>query len=157
MGQKWAEPVWKPILDVGRFAGVEPGIFCGIFYWLGAACCGTAHGSARDQFGGSARREYGVRVAQSSSTSGATRCDWATFTGISGGACGSPRAPMTLIFAPVSSYGWDLHCGMIKTCFWQIWKFGYIPKLFCFLTNRALIPIVGGRNHWWWLWNTQRV
>jgi len=21
----------------------------------------------------------------------------------------------------------------------------------CFLTNEALIPIVGGRNHWWWL------
>jgi hypothetical protein len=29
-------------------------------------------------------------------------------------------------------------------------------KSFCFLTNGALIPIVGGRNHWWWLWNTRR-
>jgi hypothetical protein len=24
-------------------------------------------------------------------------------------------------------------------------------KRFCFLTNGALIPIVGKRNHWWWL------
>jgi hypothetical protein len=24
-------------------------------------------------------------------------------------------------------------------------------KHFCFLTNGALIPIVGGRDHWWWL------
>jgi hypothetical protein len=32
MGQKWAEPVRKPILYVGRFAGVEPGIFWGIFF-----------------------------------------------------------------------------------------------------------------------------
>ena len=39
---------------VGRFAGVEPGIFCEIFYRLGAACCGTDHGSARDQLAGSA-------------------------------------------------------------------------------------------------------
>jgi hypothetical protein len=29
------EPVKIPILGVGRFAGVEPGIFCGIFYRLG--------------------------------------------------------------------------------------------------------------------------
>ena len=43
MGQKWAEPVRKPILDVGRFAGVEPGIFWGIFF---SAAGGTAHGSA---------------------------------------------------------------------------------------------------------------
>jgi hypothetical protein len=35
IGQKWAEPVRKLILDVGRFAGVEPGIFSGIFSWLG--------------------------------------------------------------------------------------------------------------------------
>jgi hypothetical protein len=54
----------------------------------------------------------------------------------------------------VSSYGWALHGGMIKTCFWQLWKFGYLLKHFRFLTNGALIPIVGGRNHWWWLWNT---
>jgi len=50
----------------------------------------------------------------------------------------------------------DRHCGVIKTCLWQLWKFGYLPKHFCFLTNGALIPIVGGRDHWWWLWNTQR-
>jgi len=37
MGQKWGEPVRKPILGVGRFAGVEPGIFWGIFFWLGLA------------------------------------------------------------------------------------------------------------------------
>ena len=43
MGQKSAEPVRKPILDVGRFAGVEPGIFWGIFF---SAAGGTAHGSA---------------------------------------------------------------------------------------------------------------
>jgi hypothetical protein len=29
------EPVTKPILGVERFAGVEPGIFYGIFYRLG--------------------------------------------------------------------------------------------------------------------------
>ena len=37
------EPVKIPILGVGRFAGVEPGIFCGIFYRLG---CGVACGAA---------------------------------------------------------------------------------------------------------------
>ena len=102
------------------------------------------------------RLEYGARGRHSSSTSGARGWDWATVTGISGGAWGSPRAPMKLIFAPVSSYGWALHCGMIKNCFWQLWKFVYLPKYLCFVTNEALIPIVGGRNHWWWLWNTQK-
>jgi hypothetical protein len=32
MGQKLAELVRKPILDVRRFAGVEPRIFWGIFF-----------------------------------------------------------------------------------------------------------------------------
>jgi len=99
---------------------------------------------------GLARLEYGARGLQSSFSSGrvgySAKC--------SGGACGLPLDPMKLIFAPVSLYGWNLHCGMIKKYFWQLWKFGYIPKLFCFLTNRALIPIVGGINHWWWFWNT---
>jgi len=35
MGPKWGEPVKTPNLGVGRFAGVEPGIFCGILYRLG--------------------------------------------------------------------------------------------------------------------------
>jgi hypothetical protein len=82
-------------------------------------------------------------------------CAWSNSAESSGGACGLLRAPIKLILAPVSSYGWVLHGGMIKTCFGQLWKFGYLPKYFCFLTNGALIPIVGGRNHWWWLWNTQ--
>jgi len=106
---------------------------------------------------GSARLEYGARVSQSSSTSGRVVCAWSNSAESSGCTCGLPPSPIKLICAPVSSYGWGLHCGMIKTCFWQLWKFGYRPKHFCFLTNRALIPIVGGRNHWWWLWNTQRV
>jgi hypothetical protein len=38
MGQKWAEPVRKPILDIGRFAGVETGIFWE--YSLGSAQLG---------------------------------------------------------------------------------------------------------------------
>jgi len=39
MGQKWAKPVRKPILDVRQFAGVELGIFF-------SAVGGVAHGSA---------------------------------------------------------------------------------------------------------------
>jgi hypothetical protein len=105
--------------------------------------------------GGSARLEYGARVAQSSTTSGRVRCAWSTGAESSGGACGSPRDSMKLIFAPVSSYGWALHGRMIKMYFWQLWKFKYIPNLLCFMTNGALIPIVGGRDHWLWLWNTQ--
>jgi hypothetical protein len=66
MGQKWAEPVKKPILGVGRFAGVEPGIFQGIFYRLGAAWMRRGW-----QLGLAARCEYGARVKHSSSTSGA--------------------------------------------------------------------------------------
>jgi hypothetical protein len=83
-------------------------------------------------------------------------CAWSNSAEYSGGACGAPRDLIKLILASVSSYGWALHGWMIKTCFWQLWKFNYLPKHFCFLTNGALIPIVGGRNHWWWLWNTQR-
>jgi len=113
-------------------------------------------GSANGSLGCSARLEYGARELQSSSSSGRVGCAWATVSECSGSACGLPLDPMKLIFAPVSSYGWTLHRGMIKMCFWQLWKFRYIPKLFCFLTNGALIPIVGGRNHCWWLWNTQR-
>jgi hypothetical protein len=48
MGQKKGEPVQNPILGVGRFAGVEPGIFQGIFFWLGSAPeYGLELGSAR--------------------------------------------------------------------------------------------------------------
>jgi hypothetical protein len=106
--------------------------------------------------GGSARLEYGACGLQSSSSSGRIGCAWAIVAECSGGACGLPLDLMKLIFAPMSSYGWNLHCGMIKKCFWQLWKFRYIPKLFCFLTNGALIPIVGWINHWLWFWNTQR-
>jgi hypothetical protein len=147
------EPVKTPILGVGRFAGVEPGIFCGIFYRLG---CDYRAARLWSRLRGSARLEYGARVSQSSSTSGRVGCVWSNSAEYSGGACGIPPSPIKLIFAPVSSYGWALHRGMIKTCFGQLWKFGYLPKHFCFLTNGALIPIVGGRNHWWWLWNTRR-
>jgi hypothetical protein len=41
IGQKWAEPVRKPILYVGWFAGVEPRIFWGIFF---SAAGGAAYG-----------------------------------------------------------------------------------------------------------------
>jgi len=70
MGQKWAEPVKKPILGVGRFAGVEPGIFQGIFYRLGAAWMRRGW-QLGWRLGLAARREYGARVKHSSSTSSA--------------------------------------------------------------------------------------
>jgi hypothetical protein len=39
-----------------------------------------------------------------------------------------------------------------KLVFDNFEKFGYLPKnTSVFLMNGALIPIVGGRNHWWWL------
>ena len=41
------EPVKIPILGVGWFAGVEPGIFCGIFYRLGSARLDAARRTAR--------------------------------------------------------------------------------------------------------------
>ena len=108
---------------------------------------------------GSARLKwlkYGARGRHSSSTSGRVGCAWSNCAESSGGAWGLPPSPIKVILAPVSSYGWALHDGMINTCLWQLWKFGYLPKHFCFLTNGALIPIIGGRNHWWWLWNTRR-
>jgi len=124
--------------------------------WTGNILGNILRRGLRIGLDGSARLEYGARGLQSSSSSGRVGCAWATVAECSGGACGLPLDPMKLIFAPMSSYGWNLHCGMIKKCFWQHWKFGYIPKLFCFLTNGALIPIVGWINHWWWLWNTQK-
>jgi hypothetical protein len=126
------------------------GIFLGIFF---GAAGGAAYGSAGLGLKGLI---YGARGRHSSSTSSAHGYDWANSAESSGGVCVLPPSPMKLILASVSLYGWALHNGMIKTCFWQLWKFGYLPKHFCFLTNGALIPIVGGRNHWWWLWNTQR-
>jgi hypothetical protein len=63
---------------------------------------------------------------------------------ISGGACVLPLAPMKLIFAPVSLYRWTLHCGMIKTCFWQLWKFKCIPTTPLFSDERG-----SDINCWW--------
>ena len=60
-------------------------------------------GSAGLGVHGSARREYGARVAQSSSTSGRVGCAWANSAESSGGACGLPPSPMKLILAAVSS------------------------------------------------------
>jgi hypothetical protein len=62
---------------------------------------------------------------------------WSTIAESSGGACRLPLAPMKLILAPMSSYGWTLHLGMIKMCFWQLWKFGYIPKTILFFDERG--------------------
>jgi hypothetical protein len=117
------EPDKKPILGVGRFAGLNREY--SVEYSIGSARlgCGAAYGSARQgnilgniirlgwRLGlrlGSARLnrlKYGARGRHSSSSSGARGCDWATVTGFSGGACGSPRCPIELIFAAVSSYG----------------------------------------------------
>jgi hypothetical protein len=113
------EPVKKPILGFGRFAGVEPGIFCGIFYRLGFGLAarlekgiflGIFFGAAGGLARGSARRGlngliYGARGRHSSSTSGARGCDWANSAESSGGACGLPPSPMKLILASVSLYG----------------------------------------------------
>ena len=135
-----------------RAARLGKGIFSGIFV-------GSAGGSARgDRLVGSARREYGARVKHSSSTSGRVVCAWSNSAESSGGACGLPPSPIKLIFAPVSSYGWALHGGMIKTCFGQLWKFGYLPKHFCFSdergsdTNLLVGETTGGgsdTNCWW--------
>jgi len=84
MGQKWAEPVGKPIMNVGRFDEVEPGIFWRIFSWRGLG------GSNMARMWLSRRLPLGA---------------WATVTEVSNNACGIPLAPMKLIFAPVSSYG----------------------------------------------------
>ena len=67
---------------------------------------------------GLARLEYGARGLQSSSSSGRVVCAWDTVAESSGGACGLPLALMKLMFALVSSYGWNLHCGIIKNYFW---------------------------------------
>jgi hypothetical protein len=117
---------------------VEPGIFCGIFYRLGST------------------RLNGSNMARVWLSRRLPRGTWENSVEYSGGVCGSPRCPIELMFAAVSSYGWALHGGMIKIGFWQLWKFGYLWKYLCFLTNGAKIPIVGGRNHLWWLWNTRR-
>jgi hypothetical protein len=94
--------------------------------------------------GGSMRLKYGARMAPSSFTSGRVGCAWAIVTEVSGSACRLPLAPMKLNFAPVSSYGWTLHSGMIKMCFWQLWKFRYIPKTLLFSDER------GSDTNWWW-------
>ena len=117
-GQKMGEPVKKPILYCGRFAGLTGNIL-GIFFQLG---CGWKGGSARRGVrrglwlgwtrlvarlglgvNGSARLKYGARVAQSSSTSGARGMRVVFAAESSGGACGLPPSPMKLILAAVSS------------------------------------------------------
>ena len=93
---------------------------------------------------GAAWLKYGARARQSSSTSSARGLRVVVCAESSGGACGLPRSPVKLILTAVSSSWWALHYGMIKTCFWQLWKFRYTPKLFCFLTNEALIQLLVG-------------
>jgi len=113
------EPVKKPILGVGRFAGLNREY--SVEYSIGSAAANERL-SLRLGFNGNilgnilrrglrlcwARRKrlkYGARGRHSSSSSGARGCDWATVSGSSGRACGSPQAPIKLILAPVSSSG----------------------------------------------------
>ena len=56
------EPVQIPILGVGRFAGVEPGIFCGIFYRLG--CCYQRLGLKGNILGNILRRGLRLGLAR---------------------------------------------------------------------------------------------
>ena len=104
------EPVQKPILYGGRFAGLNRE-YSGE-YSSGALAAGS--GSARRGYGaacgsaglgvhGSARLEYGARGRHSSSTSGARGLRVGFCTEYSGGACGLPPSPMKLILAAVSS------------------------------------------------------
>jgi hypothetical protein len=90
------------------------------------------------------RLKYGTRGLHSSSTSGRVGCAWSNSAESSGGACGLPPSPIKLIFTPVSSYGWALHDWMIKNCFWQLWKFGYLPKTLLFSDERG-----SDTNCWW--------
>jgi len=57
------------------------------------------------RLGSAERLKYGARGRNSSSSSGARGCDWATVSGSSDGACGLPPSPIKLILAAVSSYG----------------------------------------------------
>ena len=159
------EPITKSILYGGRFAGIKPGIFGGIFFWRAGGSKLARPGAVYDAAGSRLGWRLGLGDLNGSNMArvwlsrrlplARVGCAWANNAESSGGACGSPRSPIRLLFSPVSSYGWALHYGMIKTCFWQLWKSRYTLTLFCFMTNGALIPIVGGRNHWWWLLNTQ--
>ena len=67
---------------------------------------------------------------------------WATVTEVSNNACGIPLAPMKLIFAPVSSYGWTLHRGMIKMLITL--KIRVYPKTHLFSDERG-----SDTNCWW--------
>ena len=144
MGQKWAEPVRKPILDVGQFAGVEPWIFWGIFSWLG------------------------WRLKRLSTTQIWRACSSVVFflwacrlrvgysAWVSGGECCPPLNLMNLIFARWVRMDEPYTVEWSKRVFDNFEKSDVSQQHLCFLTNEALIPIIGGRNHWWWLWNTQR-
>ena len=103
------EPVKIPILGVGRFAGLKREY--SVEYSIGSAG-GSACGSARLGLTARIWRAWTALVVY-------LCCAWSNSSESSGGACGSPRCPINLIFATVSSYGCDLHCGMIKTCFGQ--------------------------------------
>jgi len=142
------EPVQIQILGVGRFAWLNREYYVEYSISSASAISARLSGSAwKREYSmeySSARLEARRAARHSSSTSGARGCAWSHSAGSSGGACRSPRCPINLMFATVSSYWWALRYGMIKTCFWQLWKFGYLPKHFCFLTNGALIPIC-----WW--------
>ena len=116
------EPVQKPILYGGRFAelnreysvgalaaGANGAVWINLEARLGAVRSAWRLGSGYDAAWLMARLSglngsiYGARGRHASSTSGARGCAWATVTGSSGGARGSPRAPIRLFFAPMSS------------------------------------------------------
>jgi hypothetical protein len=69
-------------------------------------------------------------------------------TRLSGGTCGLPLTPIRLIFAPIefvlmNSTLWNDQNVFLITSKIQM----YPKKTPLFLTNKALIPIVGGRDH----------
>ena len=101
----------KPILYGGRFAGLNREY--SREYSVGSAAAwvttrlGAEDGSAMARLGSglndAARREYGARGRQSSSTSRARGLRVVFYAESSGGACGLRPSLMKLILAPVSS------------------------------------------------------
>ena len=154
------EPVKKLILYGGRFAGVKPGIF-------GRLGCGWKNSAVR------LLARWGWMAAQL--TARLRRLNDLNMACVDGmrlqplarvAARGrqSPDLQAACMAHRGLRWGWFLHQWVrmdelyivewSKLVFDNFENSGII--LFCFLTNGVLIPIVGGRNHWWWLWNTQR-
>ena len=95
------EPVQKPILYGGRFAGLNRE-YSGE-YSFGAGGWETARLGLRLGVNGVARLKYGARARQSSSTSGARGLRVVFCAESPGSTCGLPRCPIKLILVAVSS------------------------------------------------------